>query len=73
MRPIKVWGLGFTLGGGFKSLTQEATLKYRANREHAKRSLAKRNPIKMSLAKISLVKIGLVKIGLVKRISTKRK
>lgn len=51
MRPIKVWGLGFTLGGGFKSLTQEATLKYRANREHAKRSLAKRNPIKMSLAK----------------------
>ena len=61
MRPIKVWRLGFTLGGGFKSLTQEATLKYRANREHA------------SLAKMSLAKISLVKIGLVKRISTKRK
>jgi len=68
MRPIKVWELGFTLGGGFKSLTQEVTIKYRANRGHAKRSLVKRNQIKTSLAKRSLVKIGLVK-----RISTKRK
>ena len=68
MRPIKVWELGFTLGGGFKSLTQEVTIKYRANRGHAKRSLVKRNQIKMSLVKISSAKISLVK-----RISTKRK
>ena len=49
-------------------MTQEVTIKYRANRGHAKMSLVKRNQIKTSLAKRSLVKIGLVK-----RISTKRK